>query len=178
MRETTQHEFALQMLSLAPNARFSAMIISAPRPFSLAIWLGRLYGYIYSEAEDPIIGGGRVPTTEGYELIFTRNDEPGARRRAEWMRNPAADPTFRPPVAWHLNGGLGFCPPGWHPATRLVITAEVEASLRYDDEQFIRKLNLPWTSKINRGSLAPLPPLPPPPPPPNTIAYPDEEKHP
>ncbi|MBF9071650.1 hypothetical protein [Streptacidiphilus fuscans] len=177
MRETTLNEFAVQMLSLAPNARFSARISSAPRPFSLAVWLGRLYGYIYSEAEQPVITTGRYENyLVGYELIFTRNDEPGARRRAEWMRNPAGDPIYRPPVVWHLDGGMGFCPPGWHPATRLIITPEVEASLRYDDEQFIRTLNLPWTSKVGRGHLAPLPPLPPPPPPPGTIAYPDEHR--
>lgn len=118
-----------------------------------------------------------MPVVAGHELLFTRNDEPGARRRAEWMRNPAADPAYPPPVSWHLNGGFGFCPPGWHPAARLVITPEVEASLRYEDEQFARKLNLPWTTRLHRMGQQPLPPSPPPPPPPpSTIAYPDEDR--
>ncbi|MEY9843776.1 hypothetical protein ABH940_000840 [Streptacidiphilus sp. BW17] len=162
MHETTHHEFALQMLSMQPSIPFAALISSAPRPFSHAVWLGRLYGYNYSGAHTPVIGGGRVQTEEGHELIFTRDDEPGARRRAEWMRNPAGDPAYPPPCAWHLNGGLGFCPPGWHPDTRLIVTQEVAVGLRYSDDQFIRTLGLPsWTAKRHRSVPDPLPLQPP-----------------
>ncbi|WP_370061513.1 hypothetical protein [Streptacidiphilus sp. MAP5-3] len=91
-----------------------------------------------------------------------RDDEPGARRRAEWMRNPAGDPAYPPPVAWHLNGGQGFCPPDWHPDARLIITQEVAAGLHYSDDQFIRTLGLPlWTAKRHRSVPGPLPSQPP-----------------
>ncbi|SEK23766.1 hypothetical protein [Streptacidiphilus jiangxiensis] len=155
--------FATRMLSLAPTV--TVVVDAAPRPCSTAVWLGRLYGYTYSGMERylPNTFASSVAVT----LTFVRNDEPGARRRAEWMRNPAADPTYSPPVAWHVNGGPGYRLPGWHPDVRVVITPEVEASLRYNDAEFARQL--PGGSRLVPPAFAsrPLPPLPPPPPPPN-----------
>jgi hypothetical protein len=133
-----------------------------------------MYGYTFNEALSSFWDG------RGHALAvtlgFTRNDEPGARRRAEWMRNPAGDPENPPPVVWHLNGGPGFHPPGWHPSVRIVITPEIEASLRYNDAQFARRLrgDSIFAADEIPPAFAKLPPLPPPPPPPSTIAFPDE----
>ncbi len=53
-------------------------------------------------------------------LHFVRNnDDPEALRRAAWMRDPASDPTYPPPVVWRF-GGYGFNPPGWRRDVRLV----------------------------------------------------------
>ncbi|MEY9843774.1 hypothetical protein ABH940_000838 [Streptacidiphilus sp. BW17] len=132
-----------------------------------------MYGYAFDENLKHVGGQRGNPLLL---LEFTRNDEPGTRRRAEWMRNPAADPAYPPPVAWHLNGGPGFHPPGWHPNARIIITAEVESSLRFNTEQIARKARDSGLSMPDREmpSFAVLPSLPPPPPPPSTIAYPDE----
>ncbi|MEY9936231.1 hypothetical protein [Streptacidiphilus sp. MAP5-3] len=135
-----------------------------------------MYGYTYDEGLSIFAFNKGVGSL--LELGFVREDEPAARRRAEWMRNPAADPTYPPPIAWHLNGGVGFCPPGWHPAARVVITVEVERSLRYNTAQFARKMRARdiYAPGEEDLSFKDLPPLPPPPPPPSTIAYPDDER--
>lgn len=83
-------------------------------PPVLAIWIGYLYGYAYSHVDvlnDP---------KDAIILHFVRDDEPEARRRAAWMRDPASDPALEPPVRW-VFGGDGFNPPGWRPDVRLVV---------------------------------------------------------
>lgn len=164
-------EVAVEMLRLEPS--FTRPWTEAPYSYAVAVWIGRLYGYDVTVRR-------RYPDVEERYLmlnaVYTRVDEPAARRRAEWMRNPAADPTYPPPVSWHLDGGFGFHPPGWHPAARLVITPDVERSLRYNEEQFIRQFHERYGSYLlgpRAPRREPLPPSPPPPPPPDTIAYPD-----
>ncbi|MEY9843787.1 hypothetical protein [Streptacidiphilus sp. MAP5-3] len=154
----THQQLALHMLALAPRVSYRARISEAPLPFSHAVWLGHLYGYVYSGTFNPVMGMGlRESSVIGYELVFTRDDRPDARRRAEWMRSPAADPAYPPPVAWHHNGGFGFCPPGWDPNARLIITHEVAASLHNSDDQLIRTLNLPRSAEKRRSVPSPLP---------------------
>ncbi|WP_370061515.1 hypothetical protein [Streptacidiphilus sp. MAP5-3] len=111
---------------------------------AFATWIASLYGYTYWRTDE--IPGGRYEMP-GHDLIFVRNDDPGARRCAEWMRNPASDPTYPPPVAWHLNSGIGFCPPGWHPAVRLIVTPEVERFLHGEDAEFVQRLHLSWLNR-------------------------------
>ncbi|SEK23791.1 hypothetical protein [Streptacidiphilus jiangxiensis] len=142
--------------------------------YAMAVWIGRLYGYdVVIRRRDPDDVGERYLDLLA---VFTRIDEPGARRRAAWMGNPAADPAYQPPVTWHLDGGPGFHPPRWHPAARLVVTPEVERSLGYQRDQYRRILHDHYgvPGFLTRARSAPdLPPGPPPPPPPDTIAYPE-----
>lgn len=170
MNTADVERFAAEMLALPPRAAISVKPL--PRPCSVAVWVGRMYGYTYNQGLDVVWNRGHA-----YRVVlgFTRSDEPGSRRRAEWMRNPAGDPAYPPPVAWHLNGGIGFHPPGWHPAARLVITPEIDGTLRYNDAQFGRQLVSLGVYPAGYGAepLVGLPPLTPPPAPPNTIAYPD-----
>lgn len=152
------HQLAVQLLTLAPQVSYRARISDAPRLFSHAVWLAHLYGYVYTGTFNPVMSlGFRESTVFGYELVFTRDDGPDARRRAEWMRNPAADPAYPLPVTWHGNGGFGFCPPGWAPDARLVVTNEVATSLHASDDQFIRTLNLPRSAEKQRSVPVPRP---------------------
>ncbi|MEY9843775.1 hypothetical protein ABH940_000839 [Streptacidiphilus sp. BW17] len=144
MQETPLPVFAQEMLSLAPYANCAVNGSASARSLAFAAWIGSLYGYTFYRAD--YVTGGRydVPTRD---LIFSRNDDPGARRRAEWMRNPAGDPAYPPPVRWHLNGGFGFNPPGWHPAVRLIETPEVDSFLRSESKLFVKRLHLSWLNR-------------------------------
>lgn len=174
-RPDTHEEFAARLLTLAPEVTYTGA--HHARDYSMAIWIGRLYGYNYPERHRQWLQDGGYG---GYVVTFTRNDAPDARRRAEWMRNPNADPTLTPPITWTLNGGLGFHPPGWLPAVRMVITREMEMELRQFDRYVTHTLDFGWFDGLPRKP-PPLPPgviAPPPPPPPDTIAYPDEDRTP
>jgi hypothetical protein len=168
-------ELAGEMLGLPPS--FTQWWDSGADEYALAVWIGRLYGYeVIIRREDPDGPGGRYLRLVA---VFTRVDDPAARRRAEWMRNPAADPTYPPPVSWHLNGGPGFHPPGWHLAARLVVTPEVERSLNYNRNQYLQMLRDKYGAPrylTREREAGDLPPSPLPPPPPDTIAYPDEDR--
>ncbi|MEY9843773.1 hypothetical protein ABH940_000837 [Streptacidiphilus sp. BW17] len=164
-------ELAAEMLRLMPS--FIRPWRGNRHDYALTVWICRLYGYdVRVRQDDP--NNGKI----WLDADFTRIDEPSARRRAEWMRNPAGDPSYPPPVAWHVNGGFGFHPPGWHPAARLVITPEVERSLVYNEEAYRQQLHnqVGGWSRPTRRPDPDLPPAPPPPPPPSTIAYPDDER--
>ena len=113
-------DFAAQLLLDRDTAVFGSPPFQ--RPPVLAIWIAYLYGYSYSHV-DPVLKP-KVPMI----MHFIRDDEPEARRRAAWMRDPAADPAFPPPVRWVL-GGDGFNPPGWRPDVRLVVPPEQSASM-------------------------------------------------
>ncbi|WP_042376744.1 hypothetical protein [Streptacidiphilus melanogenes] len=169
------HELAGEMLGLTPS--FARWWDDNADTYALTVWISRLYGYdVVIRRQNPDDPGGRYLTLVA---VFTRVDEPGARRRAEWMRNPAADPTFPPPVAWHLNGGPGFHPPGWHLAARLVVTPDVERSLDYNRNQYLQMMRDRYGTPrflTRRKETRDLPPSALPPPPPDTIAYPDEDR--
>jgi hypothetical protein len=166
-------KLAAAMLTLVPTIEMRTWL-GSPRDYAMAVWVGRLYGYDLDVDFSRVVKADLSPTAR-----FSRVDEPSARRHAEWMRNPAADPTYPPPVAWHLNGGPGFHPPGWHPATRLVITTDVARSLQYNEDQFERRRRAAYGfgDRPSRRRDMDLPPGPPPPPPPDTIAYPDQDRN-
>lgn len=168
-------EIAGEMLGLPPS--FIRSWDSGADVYALVVWIGRLYGYdVMIRREDPDHLDGKYLSLVA---VFTRVDEPGARRRAEWMRNPANDPTYPPPVSWHLNGGPGFHPPGWDLTARLVVTPEVERSLNYIRNQYVQRGRDKYGAPgfLARLRQAPdLPPGPLPPPPPDTIDYPDEDR--
>ncbi|WP_042412671.1 hypothetical protein [Streptacidiphilus anmyonensis] len=165
MHVDTHEEFAIRLLTLAPRANFTGRRVA--RDYSLAIWLARQYGYTYPDIHRPwsnqssLTGSGR-----GHVLEFWRDDDPLARRRGEWMRNPNGDPSFPPPIAWTVNGGPGIHPPGWFPSVRLLITPEIEAELRNLDQAVGRSLDLHWFNGVpgNPPPLGPSGPVPPPPP--------------
>ncbi|MEY9936226.1 hypothetical protein [Streptacidiphilus sp. MAP5-3] len=169
-------ELATELLRLTPS--FTRPWRGNRHDYALAVWICRLYGCDIRVRQDD--WSQRYGSDIWLDVDYTRIDEPGARRRAEWMRNPAGDPTYPPPVTWQLNGGFGFNPPGWHPAARLVITPDVERSLIYNEEVYRQQLHERFGgwSRSTRRPDPNLPPAPPPPPPPDTITYPDEERHP
>jgi hypothetical protein len=172
MNVDTHEQFAARLLMCAPKATYTGRHIA--RDYSLAIWIARRYGYAYPDVhrgwsnQSSLAGSGR-----GHVLEFWRDDDPAARRCAEWMRNPAVDPAFPPPLAWTTNGGPGFHPPGWFPSVRLLITPEVEAELRGLDQAVAHTLDLHWFNGVPRDPAPLRRPGPLPPPPPDTIAYPD-----
>lgn len=124
--------FANRLLAGQPAIGFSAgdnLHLAA-----LAVWVAGLYGYTY---EGPMFPDNRRRFVG--QIRFARNDDPFARRSAAWMRDPASDVTLPPPTHWHMNGGIGFHPPGWHPAARAfpapdaqVALVEMEARLHRD----------------------------------------------
>ncbi|MEY9843778.1 hypothetical protein ABH940_000842 [Streptacidiphilus sp. BW17] len=179
MRRPDSHEdFAARLLTLAPEVVYTGG--HHARDYSIAIWIGRLYGYSYPDIHQ---AWGNSQGLIGYKVTFTRNDDPEARRIAAWMRNPSGDPTLKPPITWRMDRGFsGFHPPGWHPAVRMVITREIEMELRQFDQYVTHTLDLGWFDGLPRKPQplppGPIPPPPPPPPPPATIAYPDEEERP
>jgi hypothetical protein len=89
------------------------------------------------------------------------------------MRNPNGDPSFPPPIAWHMSGGPGFHPPGWLPPVRLLITTELEGELRALDQAVEHSLDMHWWNGVPRNPAPLRPGTPLPPPPPDTIAYPE-----
>lgn len=82
-------------------------VASAPE---FAVWVAHLYGYALA---------GMTATDISNSIQFVRDDGHAARRRAAYMRNPQADPSFVPPFTWRTNTPFGFNPPGWHPAVRI-----------------------------------------------------------
>ncbi|MEY9936228.1 hypothetical protein [Streptacidiphilus sp. MAP5-3] len=173
MRTDSHEEFAARLLACAPKATYTGRHLV--RDYSLAIWIARRYGYRYPDIHrgwgnsSSLTGAGH-----GRVLEFWRDDDPAAQRSAAWMRNPAAAPTFPPPIAWTTTGGFGgFHPPGWHPAVHLLITPEVEMELRDLDRTMAYTLDMHTWNGIPRHPEPVRPPAPLPPPPPDTITYPD-----
>ena len=104
--------FAAQLLLDRDTVEFAGPPYQPPPV--LAVWIAALYGYSFSRV-DPV----RQPHLPVL-MHFVRDDDPEARRRARWMRDPAGDPAFDSGVAWVV-GGDGFNPPGWRPDVRLVV---------------------------------------------------------
>lgn len=74
------------------------------------VWVAHLYGYALA---------GMSAGDSSTSIRFVRDDSPPARRRAAYMWNPQADPSFAPPFSWRTDTPFGFNPPGWHPAVRI-----------------------------------------------------------
>ncbi|MHA6762968.1 hypothetical protein [Streptacidiphilus sp. PAMC 29251] len=149
-------------------------VVFAGEPYQpppvLAVWIAYLYGYSFTHV-DPVTGPHRTVV-----MHFVRDDDPEARRRSGWMRNPAADPAFPSPVSWVI-GGDGFNPPGWRPDVRVVVPPEQQASLASMQQELERE-----AGKQSYGNYAPPPrsgrPVHPPGPPPDVIAHPDQPRQP
>jgi hypothetical protein len=74
------------------------------------VWVAHLYGYALADMS---------AASSSTAIRFVRDDGPLARRRAAYMRNPQADPSFTPPFSWRTDTPFGFNPPGWHPSVRI-----------------------------------------------------------
>ncbi|KQV11658.1 MULTISPECIES: hypothetical protein [unclassified Kitasatospora] len=74
------------------------------------VWVAHLYGYALADV---------TAGSSWHGIRFIRDDSPLARRRAAYMRNPQADPSFVPPFSWRTDVPFGFNPPGWHPSVRI-----------------------------------------------------------
>ncbi|WP_457032475.1 hypothetical protein [Kitasatospora sp. P5_F3] len=72
--------------------------------------MAHLYGYALADMK---------AGSSWNSIRFVRDDSPLARRRAAYMRNPQADPSFTPPFSWRTDVPFGFNPPGWHPGVRI-----------------------------------------------------------
>ena len=84
--------FAVGLLASHPEAVLVGRgLVQEQRPPTLSIWIAYLYGYSYA-------GAVQVADPESpFVLSFRRDDDPEARRRAAWMRDPSADRALVPP---------------------------------------------------------------------------------
>ena len=146
--------FAARLLLELPTANILAPA-NEPPPVQ-AIWIAYLYGYSYSHSDQVVYTrgtGGRTP----FGLHFVRNvEDPEALRRAAWMRDPASDPSYPPPVAWQF-GGSGFNPPGWRSDVRLIEPADHAVSAPAMIRELEREAGLrPGDFFGEQGELGPL----------------------
>lgn len=144
--------FANRLWTEPPAIGFSAG--SDMHLAALAVWVAGLYGYTY---EGPMFPQQRRRFVG--QLRFRRSDDQVARRTAAWMRNPAADQALPPPVHWHVNGGIGFHPPGWPRDARAYPTPDAQLLMARMEE----RITWEFGRKPKRGrSDVPFPEVSPP----------------
>ena len=161
-------QFAGTLLGGPPEAVLVGRgLVQEQWPPALSVWIAYLYGYSYA-------GVGQVVDPHSpFVLTFRRDDDPEARRRAAWMRDPSADPALPPPVGWRLGGGDGFCPPGWHPDVRLIVPPDQQIALAAEARRLAHDAGMSLVRTRFDPVAAPPRQVHPPGAPPSGIAYPD-----